>query len=259
MMNQHFGVILHLVLVVMQHVDLFALTVVPPLLYDSLLSHSASAGPDGMNREQDRAPGPQRMWREYVNGPGSRGYLVFARWMKFSPHLSFPHFLSHVCVTRLVKSLSLKLPRSTGQQSEKLSNMRKSEGEKRMGRRWEKLGQGWLQIVCLMAATQEAISGDLLSVMRAAELPGSLFSLLFSVGHHCLRASGYHQWPRLLKLLCLQFYMPFRASLMLSPRLSLSHFASSSLQCVSLASAQQLLFSDRSVKQKMMLGEKNPN
>lgn len=46
-------------------------------------------------------------------------------------------------------------------------------------------------------------------------------------------------------------------SLLLSPCLSLSHFASSSLQCVSLAPAQQLLFSDRSVKQKMMLGIKN--
>lgn len=34
-------------------------------------------------------------------------------------------------------------------------------------------------------------------------------------------------------------------------------FASSSLQCVSLAPAQQLLFSDRSVKQKMMPGIKN--
>lgn len=61
-------------------------------------------------------------------GPGGRGYLVFARWMKFSS--LFPHFLSHICVTRLVKSLSLKLPRSTGHQSEELSNMRKSEGEK---------------------------------------------------------------------------------------------------------------------------------
>lgn len=46
-------------------------------------------------------------------------------------------------------------------------------------------------------------------------------------------------------------------SLLLSPCLSLSHFASSSLQCASLAPAQQLLFSDRSVKQKMMLGIKN--
>lgn len=54
--------------------------------------------------------------------------------------------------------------------------------------------------------------------------------------------------------------MPFlfsSPSLLLSPCLSLSHFASSSLQCVSLAPAQQLLFSDRSVKQKMMLGIKN--
>lgn len=146
-------------------------------------------------------PANRGMWREYVNGPGSRGYLVFARWMKFSS--LFPHFLSHICVTRLVKSLSLKLPRSTGHQSEELSNMRKSEGE--MERRWEKLGWGWLQIVCLMAATQAAISGDLLSVMREADLPGSLSSLSSSVGHRCWRASGCHQWPPLLKPLCLQF------------------------------------------------------
>lgn len=54
--------------------------------------------------------------------------------------------------------------------------------------------------------------------------------------------------------------MPFlfsSPSLLHSPCLFRSHFASSSPQCVSLAPAQQLLFSDRSVKQKMMLGIKN--
>lgn len=70
-----------------------------------------------------------------------------------------------------------------GHQSEKPSNRRKSEGEDEGERKREKLGQGWLQIVCLMAATQEAISGDLLSVMREADLPGSLSSLSFSVGY----------------------------------------------------------------------------
>lgn len=168
-------------------------------------------GPAGMNWEQARAPGRHGMRKEYVNGPRRQRLFGICKMNEIpSPsqhhhHLSFPHFLSHVCVTRLVKSLSLKLPRSMGHQSEKLSNMRKSKRERKGGGRWEKLGRGWLQIVCLMAATQEAISGDLLSVMRAPELPGSLFSLLFSVGHHCLRASGYHRWPRLLKLLCLQF------------------------------------------------------
>lgn len=52
--------------------------------------------PDEMTWKQDSAPGQQRMWREYVNEPGSRGYLVFVRWMKFSPLFSsFP--LSHLC------------------------------------------------------------------------------------------------------------------------------------------------------------------
>lgn len=35
--------------------------------------------PDDMTWKQDRAPGQQRMWREYVNVPGGRGYLVFVR------------------------------------------------------------------------------------------------------------------------------------------------------------------------------------
>lgn len=52
--------------------------------------------PDEMTWKHDSAPGQQRMWREYVNLPGSRGYLVFVRWMKFSPLFSsFP--LSHLC------------------------------------------------------------------------------------------------------------------------------------------------------------------
>lgn len=57
--------------------------------------------------------------------------------------LSFPHFLSHICVTRLVKSLSLKLPRSMGHQSEKLSNMRKSERE-RDGEKVREIGLGMI-------------------------------------------------------------------------------------------------------------------
>lgn len=52
-------------------------------------------------------------------------------------------FPSHICVTRLVKSLSLKLPRSMGHQSEKPSNMRKSERE-REGEKVREIGPGMI-------------------------------------------------------------------------------------------------------------------
>lgn len=93
---------------------------------------------------------------------------------------------------------------------------------------------------------------------RPARIP--LLTLLLS-GLPNLRASGYRQWPRLLKTALSPILDAFSLlsshSVAFSPSLSLSHFASSSLQCASLAPAQQLLFSDRSVKQKMMLGIKN--
>lgn len=55
----------------------------------------------------------------------------------------FPYFVFHVCVTGLVKSLSLKLPRSTGHRSKELSNMRESERE-RDGEKVREIGPGMI-------------------------------------------------------------------------------------------------------------------
>lgn len=142
------------------------------------------------------------------------------------------------------------MPRSMGHQSKKPSNRRKSERE-REGEKVREIGPGMIAN-CLSNGCHPGSHFRWLVIRhergRPARIP--LLTLLLS-GPPYLSASGYHQWPPILKLLCPS---PFQ---LLSPCLSLSHFASSSPQCVSLAPAQQLLFSDRSVKQKMMLGIKN--
>lgn len=184
---------------------------------------------------------------------GQAAEVIWYLWDEWNSPLSFPHFPFHICVTRLVKSLSLKLPRSMGHQSEKPSNRRKSERE-REGEEVREIGPGMIAN-CLSNGCHPGSHFRWLVIRhergRPARIP--LLTLLLS-GQPYQRAWGYHQWPHLLKLLCLQFEMRFLFSL--SSAFSLSHFASSSLQCVFLAHAQQLLFSDRSVKQKMMLGIK---
>lgn len=69
--------------------------------------------------------------------------VIWYLWDEWNSPLSFPHFPSHICMTRLVKSLSLKLPRSMGHQSEKPSNMRKSERE-REGEKVREIGPGMI-------------------------------------------------------------------------------------------------------------------
>lgn len=69
--------------------------------------------------------------------------VIWYLWDEWYSPLPFPHFPSHICVTRLVKSLSRKLPRSMGHQSEKPSNMRKSVRE-REGEEVREIGPGMI-------------------------------------------------------------------------------------------------------------------
>lgn len=129
--------------------------------------------------------------------------VIWYLWDEWNSPLSFPHFPSHICVTRLVKSLSLKLPRSMGHQSEKPRNRRKSERE-REAEKVREIGPGMIAN-CLSNGCHPGSHFRWLVIRhergRPARIP--LLTLLLSGPPH-LRASGYHQWPPLLKLLCLQ-------------------------------------------------------
>lgn len=250
---------LHLIFVMMDRSPglcaLPSATVVTPLLHASVVSQGVGVFQMRWLGNR-RAHLANRRCGENMQ-MGQAAEVIWYLWDEWNSPLSFPHFPSHFCVTRLVKSLSLKLPRSMGHRSEKPSNRRKSERE-REGERVREIGPGMIAN-CLSNGCHPGSHFRWLVIRhergRPARIP--LLPLLLS-GPPYLRASGYHWWPHLLKLLSLQFWMPFLFSLSaaFSVSLSLSHFASSSLQCVSLAPAQQLLFSDRSVKQKMMLGKK---
>lgn len=187
--------------------------------------------------------------------------VIWYLWDEWNSPLSFPHFPSHICMTRLVKSLSLKLPRSMGHQSEKPSNMRKSERE-REGEKVREIGPGMIAN-CLSNGCHPGSHFRWLVIRHERGRPARIPLLtLFLSGPPLPKSFRLSPVTSPLKTplspildaFSLLFSSP---SLWLSPCLSLSHFALSSLQCVSLASAQQLLFSDRSVKQKMMPSIKN--
>lgn len=48
----------------------------------------------GVNLKKKK--GQQRRWKEYAKGPDSRGYLVFVKWMEFSPLLFLISLLTFV-------------------------------------------------------------------------------------------------------------------------------------------------------------------
>lgn len=142
---------------------------------------------------------------------GQTAEVIWYLWDEWNSPLSFPHFPSHICVTRLVKSLSLKLPRSMGHRSEKPSNMRKSERE-REGEEVSEIGPGMIAN-CLSNGCHPGSHFRWLVIRhergRPARIP--LLTLLLS-GPPYLRASGYHRWPRLVKLLSSILYAFFLLS-----------------------------------------------
>lgn len=147
---------------------------------------------------------------------GQTAEVIWYLWDEWISPLSFPHFPSHFCVTRLVKSLSLKLPRSMGHRSEKPSNMRKSERD-REGEKVSEIGPGMIAN-CLSNGCHPGSHFRWLVIRhergRPARIP--LLTLLLS-GPPYLRASGYHRWPRLVKLLSSILYAFFSSLLISSP------------------------------------------
>jgi len=72
-----------------------------------------------------------------MTSEGGEGYLEFAEMSEVTPLLSLsllffllPHFPFYICGCMLVKSLSLKLPRSMGHSGEKLNIIRDHERER---------------------------------------------------------------------------------------------------------------------------------
>lgn len=228
-------------------------TVVTRLLYATVVSPDAGRVPDEMTWKQDSAPANVEGICKWAR---QQRLFGICEMNEILPSL-FLIFPSHICVTRLVKSLSLKLPRSMGHRSEKPSNMRKSERE-REGEKVREIGPGMIAN-CLSNGCHPGSHFRWLVIRHERGRPARIPLLTLS-----------SQWATVPN--------SFRLSLVTSPLttplspildafsllffslccfLHVSHFASSSLQCVSLALAQQLLFSDRSVKQKMMPGIKN--